>query len=446
MMLASDMQSFNFEDPNGSQSIGSSNNISDSVLSQTIDLTVKKSQYDSLKSLQEEKSLVSSYSIFKFIMENNPKHFGAKNEFSDSLESLLNEIFLSIVKNLDSKSVLSKDNENIFLKMTKDFLANMTIIAVDLSKETQKNTIDQHFLRFIYSTRLYCSILSLAFFKLVESSNIIPADDLENFLKKKLGEEELFLPLSYQYVFSTNNNYGYLGPFIQNPQNTCEFLLAYQGYKNSEKIKKISDFILRFKGQKDIEILLDKYFPPLDELLSIQNPKIVFDELQKILKNEKKHRSLLKNFNKEFEVPDNISNFCEPFFSKSVSLLCQNNQDPLKNVFDFSRSVSTIPEQIDKFYEDNFSGLSAEFALTTEELFPIILRIIFYSLCKHQEEQKGVNWEGELEARVRNLVGSLSYTSLFISEDQRTGNVGYCLNSITAGLQYLESAGDRWVD
>jgi hypothetical protein len=67
-----------------------------------------------LKSLQEEKSLESSYSIFKFIMENNPKHFGVKNEFSDSLESLLNEIFLSIVKNLDSKSVLSKDNENIF--------------------------------------------------------------------------------------------------------------------------------------------------------------------------------------------------------------------------------------------------------------------------------------------------------------------------------------------
>jgi len=125
------------------------------------------------------------------------------------------------------------------------------------------------------------------------------------------------------------------------------------------------------------------------------------------------------------------------FYPECVTLLSAKALDPLSSAVILERTISQIPSSLDDFFRLKFPLFEPVFQLTTDEILPIVIWIIVEYLISPAKHVGSL--ENDLSTKVASLVTSLYSCSLFLTDKQRAGQIGYSISTLTAAIEYIES-------
>lgn len=269
----------------------------------------------------------------------------------------------------------------------------------------------------IDSVKIFSSLISTSAFNLFLMSNVLKNSE-------DIIPEELFLTQIVSIVISKN--------LIKKPRSnrpntslgeiiSMAFLLIHKeaklNYLNGIKIIKkqkidLVPILLKltekslFKARELIqnpdkkkpEFLMQIFF--IDEKIEVTNQS-----------NRTSDRSSGKNRN---------SRKFKPYKKCHDSLLkMKDARSPYKKIYYLIKCIDFITQEIDDFYSEN--NIDAAFAVTAEELFPIIIDLL-------------INLDKKVS---RTLTVDLLFCSLFLTESMQMGEVGFAVNTFMAAHEFI---------
>ena len=138
----------------------------------------------------------------------------------------------------------------------------------------------------IYSVKLFANILSLCFYKVIESSEIISETEFEQFIDIQFQPQELFLPLSFRLMFESsiqaNTDFGL--NFLGETRNLQGIIFSCLKRRHMKKIDTITQFLEEITRCENPKERLVEHFPklsPLVDTFSVSSVKSTVDALLK---------------------------------------------------------------------------------------------------------------------------------------------------------------------
>jgi len=175
--------------------------------------------------------------------------------------------------------------------------------------------------------------------------------------------------------------------------------------------------------------------PHLNSLVDTRSKEKIRDTLIALINSEIQKPSLLRSYN-SINLPDNSNSDSDEqqFYPSSIELLRAKKIDPLSAAVMLEKTISLIPSSLDEFFKTQFPSFEPVFQLTTDEILPIVIWVIVEYLIQPEARDSE-----RVESRVASLVTSLYCCSLFLTDKQRTGQIGYSISTLTAAIEYIES-------
>lgn len=245
----------------------------------------------------------------------------------------------------------------------------------------------------------------------------------------------MFLPLSFRLIFESEISS--LVPSELKVANLQDLFCECLKERHRKKSETISSFLDKVANIENPREYLQSAFPQLNPLVDTKSLQKIKQTLNSLLKGEIQKPSLLRAFGQNFTAVDESLDSIAEFYPNCIRLLSAKTLDPLSSAVMLERTISQIPTCLDDFFRNNFPLFEPVFQLTTDEILPIVIWIILeYLISPTKQEQDSAI---DFSKKVSSLVTSLYSCSLFLTDKQRTGQIGYSISTLTAAIEYIES-------
>lgn len=367
-----------------------------------------------------------------FINDSKEKHKekadpGYHTDFFDNEEILEKKVFNFL--NKDKISMMKPEEKEGLDKLNKDIAELYSRILAEFSKKNDffdkliKNFIQAVFDAYVQDSldsskkniildelvekvKFFSCLLSISLFTMFKSKGLINDN-------KIYEPEQIFTPVIFYFIFSTkkvyNKDKSKLNLKALGNVFTLSSVLKYHIF-----CEEFKDKINKFQsGKKEINRNIEKSLSMLPSLLRLDESSL--DLMNAIIEgNMKKPETLIqvKLRAKATDLPKS-----KPYAQTLRGLRKMSTaESPYEKLYYLVNSVNLITQGVDHFYQQN--GISASFAITAEELFPIIIYLLSIS---------------GLDA----LIPDLLFINLFMTNEMSMAEPGFCLNTFLAAHEYI---------
>lgn len=357
-------------------------------------------------------SYISSYFDYKEIVEKkifNFLHQGDDFTLSDEEKKIL-EGYDKKISELYKRVLADFSNKNsFFFKLTKKFLQAIYNSYVD-EIEKRGNALDN----LTEKIKFYACLLSMSLFNMFNSSKLLPKCRL-------YAPEEIFTPVIFYFIFSMKTIFNDKEK-IKKKSLEDKMLLNSLGnifnlnsvIKNHIYETEMQEKIIPFKsGKLEIKKNIQKTLSMLPALLQLNDSSI--DLMNSIIEgNVKKPENLVKVqlMAKKIE-PSSKQPYSQTMRAfRKVAIA----ESPYEKIYYLVNGINLITQGIDEFYQQH--GIEAGFAITAEELFPIVIYLLTIS-------------------EIETLVPDILMINLFMTNSMSMAEPGFCLNTTLAAHEFI---------
>ena len=342
----------------------------------------------------------------EFLLENYLDH---KEEITpEEYERMLNDTYDRLHSELRTES-------SFFSKLIRKFVESITP-KKNKPEDPYNSDGDVNRISCLINAILtFSGLLSLAVFELFEDNGrIVKPPSIE--------PSQIFISLIVASIFNSKLSIptplDQLGYGFGEGEDCLNLVLFNQYFTESVKEQHI-DALLEFEQAK-IEMLNSLKNSRKNKLLHVlfelneESLEAIGQLIQKGGEKKVKNPEFLIEAKRMSLVPRDTS---KPY-ERCLRILnnISRERSPYKKLFSLFECIDTVASDIDDFYEGY--GIDAEFLLTAEELFPIIVHLL-------------------LNMEARDFTIQLLITELFLTEEMRLGHSGFCVNTFLAAHEFI---------
>lgn len=349
---------------------------------------------NNLKQIEEyemdQNSSINTYNdgkLFQFLNRESELDITveAQGESEEVFYGMLKDCFLRV--NFEFKK-----QEGYFFELFQKFIES---VIYDFSKLKNKN-LPMAVALLIEAVKIFSCFLSSSLFKMFQSFELITKKD-------SIKPEEVFISQIVSKIHCSKF------PNLKVYPNFHALLTHYIKKMNKDELmsefRKGKEGMMMTQGKLDIlHFLLRLDNSSLDYASKIITGEVKTPEF--VVEIKRKNSPKSKNMRKPYQRCLNILNHVKKVKS------------PYTKVFMMVDCLEKITAEVDLFYKEN--GFDVVFAVTGDELFPIII----YLLLNSESEE---------------IVLDVFLASLFLTESMQLDQCGFCIQSFMAGIDFIGS-------